>query len=111
MAVRKVCEAVGTRSALLAAAGTAALIIKMSRQMEETTVAIDGSLFEVYCTNEELIEFYLTPPHSPKHYPRYADRMKNGIEEILGIFAENIHLEQASDGSGAGAALIAACAE
>ncbi|RKO96881.1 hypothetical protein CXG81DRAFT_29279 [Caulochytrium protostelioides] len=85
--VKLVCELVGKRSARLAAAGIAAVVTKMNR-FNGCTVAIDGSLFE--------------------HYPHYANRMQDTLREILGIAAENIVLEQSRDGSGKGAAIIAA---
>ncbi|KAI8917419.1 hexokinase-domain-containing protein [Entophlyctis helioformis] len=85
--VKHVCELVGTRAARLSAAGVAAVITKINR-LDACTVAIDGSLFE--------------------HYPHFGNRMRDALREILGITAENIILEQARDGSGQGAALIAA---
>ncbi|KAJ3276622.1 glucokinase [Terramyces sp. JEL0728] len=85
--VKHVCELVGTRAARLAAAGVAALVTKINR-LDACTVAIDGSLFE--------------------HYPHFGNRMRDALRELLGITAQNILLEQARDGSGQGAALIAA---
>ncbi|KAJ3280079.1 glucokinase [Borealophlyctis nickersoniae] len=85
--VKHVCELVGTRAARLSAAGVAAIVTKMNR-LDACTVAIDGSLFE--------------------HYPHFANRMRDALREMLGLAAENIILEQARDGSGQGAALIAA---
>ncbi|KAI8897028.1 hypothetical protein BC833DRAFT_540698 [Globomyces pollinis-pini] len=87
--VKHVCELVGTRAARLSAAGIAALVTKINR-LDACTVAIDGSLFE--------------------HYPHFGNRMRDALREILGITAQNIVLEQARDGSGQGAALIAALA-
>jgi hexokinase len=85
--VKHMCELVGTRAARLAAAGIAALVTKINR-LDACTVAIDGSLYE--------------------HYPHFGNRMRDALRELLGITAENIILEQARDGSGQGAALIAA---
>ncbi|KAJ3067930.1 hexokinase A [Podochytrium sp. JEL0797] len=85
--VKTLCELVGMRSARLAAAGIAAVITKMNK-LDGCTVGIDGSLFELY--------------------PHYSNRMRDTLREILGISAEFIVLEQARDGSGQGAALIAA---
>ncbi|KAI8808970.1 hexokinase-domain-containing protein [Cladochytrium replicatum] len=87
--VKRICELVGTRSARLAAAGISAIVSKINR-FHGCTVAIDGSLFEAY--------------------PHYGNRMKDAIRELLGITAENVILEQARDGSGQGAAVIAALA-
>ncbi|KAJ3191516.1 hexokinase A, partial [Irineochytrium annulatum] len=88
--VKGICELVGKRSARLAAAGVAAIVHKIN-SLDGCTVAIDGSLFELY--------------------PHYANRMRDALREILGISAENIILEQARDGSGQGAALIAALSD
>nr|KAJ3414653.1 hexokinase A [Polyrhizophydium stewartii] len=88
--VKRVAELIGTRSARLAAAGVAAIVSKINR-LDDCTVAIDGSLFE--------------------HYPHYANRMRDALREIVGIAADNILLVQARDGSGQGAALIAALAD
>ena len=85
--IKHVCELVGTRAARLSAAGIAALVTKINR-LDACTVAIDGSDFE--------------------HYPHFGNRMRDALHELLGITAENIVLEQARDGSGQGAALIAA---
>ncbi|KAJ3116408.1 hexokinase A [Nowakowskiella sp. JEL0407] len=87
--VKRICELVGIRSARLSAAGVAAVVTKINR-FDGCTIAIDGSLFA--------------------HYPHYANRMRDALREVLGLTAENIVLEQARDGSGQGAALIAATA-
>ncbi|KAI9337557.1 hexokinase-domain-containing protein [Obelidium mucronatum] len=88
--VKTLCELVGKRSARLSAAGIAAVVTKMNK-LDGCTVGIDGSLFELY--------------------PHYSNRMRDALREILGISAEYIVLEQARDGSGQGAALIAALAD
>ncbi|KAJ1551763.1 hexokinase A [Nowakowskiella sp. JEL0078] len=87
--IKRICELVGIRSARLSAAGIVAVVTKINR-LDGCTIAIDGSLFE--------------------HYPHYANRMRDALRELLGLTAENIILEQARDGSGQGAALIAATA-
>jgi len=87
--LKRVCELVGLRAARLSAAGIAAIVTKMNR-LDGCTIAIDGSVFE--------------------HYPHFANRMRDALREILGISAENIDFAQARDGSGQGAALIAALA-
>ncbi|KAJ3097266.1 hexokinase A [Phlyctochytrium planicorne] len=85
--VRAICELVGKRAARLSAAGIAAIVTKINR-LDGCVIAIDGSLFELY--------------------PHFANRMRDALREMLGLSAENIVLEQARDGSGQGAALIAA---
>lgn len=88
--IKHICELVGTRAARLAAAGIAALVTKINK-LDGCTVAIDGSVYE--------------------HYPHFGNRMRDALQELLGITAQNVILEQARDGSGQGAALIAALAE
>ncbi len=88
--VKRVCELIGTRAARLSAAGVAALVTKINR-LDGCTVAIDGSVFE--------------------HYPHFGNRMRDALYDLLGLTASNIILEQARDGSGQGAALIAALAQ
>ena len=85
--VKHICELVGTRAARLTAAGVAAILTKINR-LNACTVAFDGSVFE--------------------HYPHFVNRMRDALREILGITADNIVFEQSRDGSGQGAALIAA---
>ncbi|KAJ3110244.1 hexokinase A [Physocladia obscura] len=87
--IKAVCEMIGLRSARLAAAGVCAVVTKMNK-LNGCTIGIDGSLFE--------------------KYPHYPNRMRDAMREILGISSENILLEQAKDGSGQGAGLIAALA-
>lgn len=84
--VKHVCELVGIRAARLSAAGIAAIVTQMNR-LDGCTVAIDGSVFE--------------------HYPHFGNRMRDALHELLGIMAENVVLEQARDGSGIGAGLVA----
>ncbi|KAI8999540.1 hexokinase-domain-containing protein [Gaertneriomyces semiglobifer] len=87
--IKRICELVGTRAARLAAVGVASVCTKMNK-LNGCTVAVDGSVFE--------------------HYPHFANRMRDALRELLGINADGIVLAQARDGSGQGAALIAALA-
>ncbi|KAI8826230.1 hexokinase-domain-containing protein [Fimicolochytrium jonesii] len=88
--VKRICELIGTRAARMAAVGIASVVTKTNK-LAGTTVAVDGSVFE--------------------HYPHFANRMRDALRELLGINAEGIVLAQARDGSGQGAALIAALAD
>ncbi|ORX77178.1 hypothetical protein BCR32DRAFT_295769 [Anaeromyces robustus] len=88
--VRRICELVGTRAARLAAVGVAAVVTKMNRVDSGCTVAIDGSVYE--------------------HYPHFANRMKDALHELLGMFEENVSLQLGKDGSSVGAGVIAALA-
>lgn len=84
--VKHICEKVGTRAARLSACGITALVTKINR-LDACTVAMDGSLYE--------------------HYPHFGNRIRDALSELLGIAADNIAIEQARDGSGQGAAIIA----
>ena len=89
--VREVCELVSTRSSRVAAAALAAVVTKMDPGLSARhTIAIDGSVYE-------------------KH-PRFARRMRSALKEIFGSRASNIKLVLTKDGSGKGAAIIAAIA-
>ncbi|KAA0198288.1 Phosphotransferase [Fasciolopsis buskii] len=85
--VRYVCELVTKRAAYLIGAGIACLLRRMNRK--EVTVGIDGSLY--------------------KFHPRFCERMTDIIDKLK---PENcrFHLRLSEDGSGKGAAAIAAAA-
>ena len=78
---------VSTRAARLAAAAIVAVVRKTGH--DDATVAIDGSVFE--------------------KYPHFQADMENAIEEMCGS-SKRLRLVHAEDGSGKGAALIAAIA-
>lgn len=97
--VRKVvvqlCNIVSTRGARLAAAGILGLIKKLGRdtpkvgEKQRTVVALDGGLYE--------------------HYLEYSKCMENTLKELLGEeVSESVVIEHSNDGSGIGAALLAA---
>ena len=88
-AIKQVCQIIGTRAARLSAVGVACLSLKTVYD-SKLVVAIDGSVFE--------------------HYPNFEQRMRQALEEMLGVISKDIILEQATDGSGRGAAIIAALA-
>lgn len=82
------CVCVSTRAARLSAMATAALL-DMSGAPGDSTVAVDGTVFECY--------------------PFFKERMEAGLEASLGAErARNVNLVLAKDGSGIGAAIIAA---
>ena len=87
--VKRVCELVGVRAARLSAVGVAGVVAKMGR-LSGCTIAVDGSVFQ--------------------HYPHFENRMRDALTEIFGMQAENITFTLTQDGSGVGAALIAAVA-
>ncbi|GAB4850336.1 hypothetical protein Ancab_029637 [Ancistrocladus abbreviatus] len=94
--VVKVCEIITRRSAGLAAAGILAILMKLGRntitnvkEQKKTVIAIDGSL---YCK-----------------YTKFRGYLLETLQELLpDDFFPTVDLQQAHDGSGIGAAIIAA---
>jgi hexokinase/galactokinase len=88
--IEKICGLVSTRAARLSAAAIATVVTKMDPELSRPhTIAIDGSLFE--------------------KYPDFEKRMRDALVEIFGpAKAGNIKMVLAKDGSGKGAAIIAA---
>lgn len=88
--VRQVCEIVSTRAARLAAGGIAAVAIKIGKT-HDCTVAVDGTLFQ--------------------KYPNFESRIQQALRELFyQDKTMNIVFKRSEDGSGKGAALIAALA-
>jgi hexokinase len=89
--VKKVCAAVSQRSARIIAAAIAAVILWMDPKLKNNhTVAIDGSLFE--------------------KWPEYRGHIKSCLGEILGGKSAKVSLKLTRNGSGKGAAVVAAVA-
>ncbi|KAL2516312.1 Hexokinase-1 [Forsythia ovata] len=93
--VVELCNIVATRGARLAAAGILGVLKKMGRDTlrdggpEKTVIAMDGGLYE--------------------HYTEYRKCLENALSELLGEeIASSIVTEHSNDGSGIGAALLAA---
>uniref|UniRef100_M1BDB5 Phosphotransferase n=2 Tax=Solanum TaxID=4107 RepID=M1BDB5_SOLTU len=93
--VVELCNIVATRGARLAAAGILGIIKKMGKDTpresgpEKIVVAMDGGLYE--------------------HYTEYSKCLENTLVELLGKeMATSIVFKHANDGSGIGAALLAA---
>jgi hexokinase len=85
--VRRVCAAVSTRGARLAAAGIVTVVRRIGK-VKKCTVAVDGSLY--------------------KYHPRFKFVMDAAMEEIEP--GNGIKMKESTDGSGRGAAIIAAVA-
>lgn len=86
--VREACVCVSSRAAFLSAVGVASLL-DLTEHTDECKVAVDGTVFECY--------------------PFFKERMERGLELILGDKrAHAVDLILAKDGSGVGAAIIAA---
>ncbi|XP_019057839.1 PREDICTED: hexokinase-4-like isoform X4 [Tarenaya hassleriana] len=92
--VVRVCDAVTRRAGRLGAAGIAGILKKMGREEgnSRSVVAIEGGLYA--------------------SYKKFREYLKEGLEEILGrdFVARNVVLKITEDGSGLGAALLAAAA-
>ncbi|XP_030529951.1 hexokinase-1-like [Rhodamnia argentea] len=93
--VVNVCGIVATRGARLAAAGIFGILKKlgrdtvMDREKQRSAIALDGGLFE--------------------HYTKFRDCVEGTLRELLGPeVADNTVLVLSEDGSGIGAALLAA---
>ncbi|XP_077992238.1 hexokinase-2-like [Glandiceps talaboti] len=84
--VKTVCEAVSGRAAKLASAGIAAVACQLKQA--EVTVGVDGSLY--------------------KKHPKFHDRMTAAIKQLAPTVKVKFMLSE--DGSGKGAALVAAVA-
>ncbi|EEF46378.1 hexokinase-2 [Ricinus communis] len=93
--VVELCNIVATRGARLAAAGILGILKKMGKDTvkegdtQKTVIAMDGGLYE--------------------HYSEYSKCMENTLNELLGEdVPKSIEIVHSNDGSGIGAALLAA---
>ncbi|CAJ1951529.1 unnamed protein product [Sphenostylis stenocarpa] len=93
--VVEVCDIVATRGARLSAAGIFGILKKIGRdtvkagEKQKSVIALDGGLFE--------------------HYAEFRSSLESTLKELLGDeAADTIGLEHSNDGSGIGAALLAA---
>ncbi|XP_065849842.1 hexokinase-1-like [Euphorbia lathyris] len=94
-AIVELCDIVATRGARISAAGIVGILKKLGRdtikdgEKQKSVVALDGGLFE--------------------HYTKFRVAVERTLKELLGDdVSEHIVVEQANDGSGIGAALLAA---
>lgn len=88
-----VCEVVARRGARLAAAGIYGILKKLGRDTvcpeQRTVIAVDGGVY--------------------KYYKFFAQCMESTLSDLLGEeVASFVVIKQANDGSGIGAALLAA---
>ncbi|OVA18579.1 Hexokinase [Macleaya cordata] len=93
--VVEVCDTIVKRGGRLAGAGIVGILQKMEQDSEgliygkRTVVAMDGGLYE--------------------HYPQYRKYLQDAVTELLGSeISKNVIIEHSKDGSGIGAALLAA---
>ncbi|KAG6658383.1 hypothetical protein CIPAW_04G157100 [Carya illinoinensis] len=91
--VVELCDIVASRGARLSAAGILGILKKLDTirdgEKQKSVIGIDGGLYE--------------------HYTEFRTCLESTLKELLGKeVAENIVIEHSNDGSGAGAALLAA---
>lgn len=93
--VTDVCDTIAKRGGRLTGAGIIGILEKMEKDSKglvfgkRTVVAMDGGLYE--------------------HYPQYRNYLQDAVTELLGPeISKNIVIEHSKDGSGIGAALLAA---
>lgn len=93
--VVEVCDIVASRGARLSAAGIVGILKKLGRDVVKdgekpstSVISLDGGLFE--------------------HYTKFRNTMESTLKELLGEVGDSIVIEQSNDGSGIGAALLAA---
>ncbi|CDP03250.1 unnamed protein product [Coffea canephora] len=90
----EICDIVVSRGARLSAAGVLGILKKLGRdtitdgEKQKSVVALDGGLFE--------------------HYAKFRNCMDSTLQELLGDAYENVSIIHSNDGSGIGAALLAA---
>eukprot|EP01122_Echinamoeba_exundans_P014700 TRINITY_DN6709_c0_g1_i1.p1 TRINITY_DN6709_c0_g1~~TRINITY_DN6709_c0_g1_i1.p1 ORF type:complete len:501 (-),score=152.56 TRINITY_DN6709_c0_g1_i1:313-1815(-) len=85
-ALKEIANAVGVRAARLAGVGIAAVVTKMGKDKTGCSVAVDGSVYE--------------------HFPGFRASLQVTLASILGH--NKVHMVLTKDGSGNGAAVIAA---
>ncbi|XP_029129427.1 hexokinase-1 [Cajanus cajan] len=93
--VVEICNIVATRGARLSAAGILGILKKLGKDTmsdgegQKSVIAMDGGLYE--------------------HYTEYSKCLENTLKELVGEdVSESIIIEHSNDGSGIGAALLAA---
>lgn len=90
--IKEICKLVSARSAYIIASGIAAIVKQIDPAVRNKhTVAIDGSVYE-------------------KH-PEVSNHIKLALRKIFGNKADKIYIALTKDGSGIGAAVIAAVAK
>ncbi|KAF5743004.1 hexokinase [Tripterygium wilfordii] len=93
--VVELCDIVATRAARLSAAGILGILKKLGKdkvrdgEKQKSAIAMDGGLYE--------------------HYSKFSSCMESTLKELLGEeVSKSIAIEHSNDGSGIGAALLAA---
>lgn len=90
----ELCEIISIRGARLAAAGILGILKKLGRdtvkegETQSSVIALDGGLYE--------------------HYSKFSNALESTLKELLGDASDTIVITHSNDGSGIGAALLAA---
>ncbi|PSS01925.1 Hexokinase-1 like [Actinidia chinensis var. chinensis] len=90
----ELCDIISIRGARLSAAGILGILKKLGRdtvreeEKQRSVIALDGGLYE--------------------HYTKFREAMESTLKELLGEASDTIVIEHSNDGSGVGAALLAA---
>ncbi|PKI50055.1 hypothetical protein CRG98_029555 [Punica granatum] len=91
----ELCDTIATRGARLSAAGIYGILKKLGRdavrdgEKQKSVIALDGGLYE--------------------HYTKFSECMKSTLKELLGEeISDDVVIIHSNDGSGIGAALLAA---
>ncbi|KAL6974464.1 hexokinase A [Sarracenia purpurea var. burkii] len=90
----KLCDIISFRGARLAAAGILGVLKKLGKdtvregEKQTSVIALDGGLYE--------------------HYTKFRNAMESALTELLAEASETIVIQHSNDGSGIGAALLAA---
>ena len=88
MSVQLICALVSTRAAYLSACGVAALLERVGKR--HVTIAVDGTLY--------------------RKHPNFHDRLNTKLRSLLASDV-SVAIHVSDDGSGVGAALVAAVAQ
>ncbi|XP_052182693.1 hexokinase-1-like [Diospyros lotus] len=90
----ELCDIIAIRGARLSAAAIAGIIKKLGRDTMKdgenlrSVVAMDGGLYE--------------------HYTKFRNSLESTVKELMGDASDHVSIEHSNDGSGCGAALLAA---
>lgn len=104
--LRIIAESLSTRSASLASVGIATLLNKMA--ITPVTVGVDGSLYRYHPKYKEIMSEKIRGFTDPKIEVR-LDIVRMNSSELIGLkFWYQFQLMLSEDGSGRGAALVAA---
>ena len=102
--LRYICEVVSRRASFMASAGITALLKKMD--YKDVVIAIDGSLFRCLNTKTRKKSIF-SIAFNFRYHPHFKNVMQSRISQLMGVDYK-FDLMLSEDGSGRGAALVAA---